>query len=327
MFKLPATPKLLGLTLTPLLGFGFGEALLNIPAQAIQLTAGPSNEFVFDTDNAVTDVTLLGGNTVTFGHGHTPFTSDPTNNIGTLNGGAPSTVLGIGEPQSGPFTSSSVEVSWSGRPAGDRFLVNNPGIDFYIFESGNSNNIDTLAVSAIGKTGATDFFYEQALNFTPTTSATVGYWTFGYDLSWLGLANGDVIQGLEITNFSPYATVNPIAGFEGTGNRGFVDFDGFSGELIEGGMGDRFLGITRDECGLVTDAGNFFTNSYYFSWCNPGVSNFDTDPDLVYIVATGAGGEAEFMSMDVPEPTSIVGLLGLGLLGLLEIAGVRRGQR
>ncbi|MEL6469331.1 MAG: PEP-CTERM sorting domain-containing protein [Cyanobacteria bacterium J06614_10] len=291
------------------------------PAKAVQLAAGPNNEFIFNTEDAITDVTVLTGNTVTFGHGHTPFTSDPANSVGTLNGGAPNTVLGIGEPSSGPFVSSSVEVSWAGRTGGDTLLVNNAGIDFYIFESGNSDNIDTMAISAIGKNSATNFFYEKAINFTSTTAPNVGYWTFGYDLSWLGLAEGEAIQGLEISNFSPFATVNPIAGFAGTGNRGFVDFDGKTGELIQGGLGDRFLGQTLSSSCTVTDDGGPNANSYYFSFCVPGFENFDTDPDLTYIVATGEKGGAEFISMnsvDVPEPASILGLVAMAGLGIVR---------
>ncbi|MEO0887554.1 MAG: PEP-CTERM sorting domain-containing protein [Cyanobacteria bacterium J06648_10] len=304
-----------------------GGALMGLlaaatPAKAAQLAAGPNGEFVFDTENSVTDVTVLTGDTVTFGHGHTPFTTDPGNSIGTLNGGAPNSVLGIGEPQSGPFASSSVQVSWAGRSGGDTFLVNNSGLDFYIFESGNSDNIDTVAVSALGKSGPTDFFYERATNFTSTTSPSVGYWTFGYDLSWFGLAEGDAIQGLEVSNFSPFATVNPIAGFAGTGNRGFVDFGGATGELIEGGLGDRFLGTTLSACGPVVDDGGAGANSYYFSFCLPGFESFDTDPDLVYIVATGENGVAEFTSMnggvDVPEPSSLVALVALAGWGIVR---------
>ncbi|MEL6161609.1 MAG: PEP-CTERM sorting domain-containing protein [Cyanobacteria bacterium J06627_32] len=293
---------------------------ITAPAKAVQLAAGPSNEFAFSTEDAVTDITVLTGSTVTFGHGHAPFTSDPGNSIGTLNGGAPNTVLGIGEPQSGPFVSSTVQASWAGRAGGDTFLVNNPGIDFYIFESGNSNNIDTVAVSAVGKNSATNFFYEKATNFTSTTAPDVGYWTFGYDLSWLGVAEGDAIQSLEITNFSPFATVNPIAGFAGTGNRGFVDFDGTTGELIQGGLGNRFLGQSS-WCGNITDDGGPNANSYYFSFCSPGFESFDTDPDLVYIVATGEGGSAEFVSMnavDVPEPASLLGLIAMAGLGIVR---------
>jgi len=290
------------------------------PAKAVQLTAGPSNELIFDTEDAITDITVLTGNTVTFGHGHTPFTSDPANSVGTLNGGAPNTVLGIGEPRTGPFVPSAVQASWAGRTGGDTFLVNNAGIDFYIFESGNSNNIDTVAVSVLGKDSATNFFYEQATSFTSTTAPDVGYWTFGYDLSWLGLAEGEAIQGLEISNFSPFATLNPIAGFAGTGNRGFVDFEGNTGELIQGGLGDRFLGQTLF-CGTVTDDGGPNANSYYFSFCDSGFENADTDPDLVYVVATGEDGSAEFMAtdgVDVPEPTSLLGLIAMAAMGLVR---------
>ncbi|MDJ0617309.1 MAG: PEP-CTERM sorting domain-containing protein [Calothrix sp. MO_192.B10] len=311
-------PKLLILTIGALLSYGIVEAsIFATPAQASPATAGPSNEFVFDTDNSVTNAEVLSGNTVTFGHGHTPFINDSNNNIGTLTGGSLGTVLGIGEPQFGPFSASSVKVSWNDRPDGDKFLVNQSGIDFYIFESGNRSNIDTMAISATGAKGATDFFYEKAINFTPTTSSDVGYWTFGYDLSWLGFEDGETIESLTITNFSAFATVNPIAGSEGTGNRGFVDFDGNTGEKIAGGLGDRFLG-TNQFCGPVTDDGGPNANSYYLSWCNPGFENFDTDPDLVYIAAAGDAkfSKSHIVAQAVPEPTSVLGVLLAGVFGV-----------
>jgi hypothetical protein len=308
--------KLSILAIGTLLGYGIVEAsIFATPAQSLQLKAGASDEFVFDTDNAATNAEVLFGNTVTFGHGHTPFTSDATKNIGTLTGGASGTVLGIGEPQSGPFDTASVKASWNNRINGEKFLINQSGIDFYIFESGNNNNVETVAVSVTGGKGATDFFYEKAINFTPTTSPDVGYWTFGYDLSWLGFADGETIESLTIANFSPFAKVNPIAGNQGTGNRGFVDFNGNSGEKIAGGLGNRFVG-TNQACGLVTDNGGPNANSYYLSWCNPGFENFDTDPDLVYITAAG---DAKFSTSQVakavPEPMSLLGTVLAGVFG------------
>ena len=304
-----------------LLSYGFLVASLNTSAQAAQVTAGSSNEFIFDTDNAVTNAEVLSGKSVTFGHGHTPFIDDPDNNIGNLTDNNPGTVTGIGEPQSGPFSASSLQASWSNRPNGDTFLVNQPGIDFYIFESGNNNNIDTVAVSATGAKGATDFFYEKPINFTPTTSSNVGYWTCGYDLSWLGFQDGETIESLTISNFSTVATVNPIAGAEGTGNRGFVDFNGNTGEKIAGGLGDRFVGTNQD-CGLVADNGGPNANSYHLSWCKPGVKNWDTDPDIIYIAAAGDAkfSTSHIVAQPVPEPESgsmpflglLAGLFGIG---------------
>ncbi|MDJ0676028.1 MAG: hypothetical protein QNJ36_11700 [Calothrix sp. MO_167.B42] len=312
--------KLFTLAAGTLLVYAFLAASLNTSSQAAQLTAGPSDEFIFDTDNAVTDAEVLSGDSVTFGHGHTPFINDPDNNVGNLTDNSPGTVTGIGEPQYGTFSDSSLQASWSSRPNGDTFLVNQPGIDFYIFESGNNNNIDTLAVSATGATGATDFFYEQPINFTPTTSSDVGYWTFGYDLSWLGFEDGETIESLTISNFSTVATVNPIAGAEGTGNRGFVDFSGNTGEKIEGGLGDRFVG-TNQSCGLVTDNGGANSNSYHFSWCDPGVKNWDTDPDIIYIAAAGDAkfSTSHIVATPVPEPEfGAMPLLGLlaGVFGI-----------
>ncbi|MDJ0797843.1 MAG: hypothetical protein QNJ51_13685 [Calothrix sp. MO_167.B12] len=314
------TPKLSILTIGILLSYGFVEAsIFTTPAQAFQITAGPNNEFIFDTDNSVTNAEVLSGNSITFGHGHTPFINDPNNNVGNLTDGNQGTVVGIGEPQSGSFSASSLKASWSDRPNGDKFLVNQSGIDFYIFESGNRNNIDTLAVSAKGAKGTTDFFYEKAINFTPTTSSDVGYWTFGYDLSWLGFEDGETIESLTIANFSPFATVNPIAGSQGTGNRGFVDFNGNTGEKIAGGLGNRFLG-TNQSCGLVTDDGGSNANSYYFSWCNTGFENLDTDPDLVYIAAAGDAkfSKSHVVAKPVPEPKSmpLLGVLIGGVFGV-----------
>jgi hypothetical protein len=317
MHKQNIISKCLLVGIGTLLSCGVLEAnIYNTSAIAAQLSAGPNNEFIFDTDNAVTNATVLSGNIVTFGHGHTPFTSDPNHNIGTLAGGAPGTILGIGEPQTGPFSSSSVRVSWSDRPNGDIFLVNQPGIDFFIFESGNNNNIDTLALSAKAITGATDFFYEKPINFTPTTSADIGYWTFGYDLSWLGFEDGETIESLDLINFSPFARVNPISGYENTGNRGFVDFGGLTGELIQGGLGSRFLG-TSQSCGPVTDDGGPNANSYYFSWCQSGFENLDTDPDFIYIVAAG---DAKFSqnSVNIPEPSSTLSLLVAGVFAIFS---------
>ncbi|WP_088242553.1 hypothetical protein [Calothrix rhizosoleniae] len=304
-----------------LLSYGVLVASLNNSAQAAQVTAGPSNEFIFDTDNAVTNAEVLSGNSVTFGHGHTPFIDDPDNNIGNLTDNSPGTVTGIGEPQYGPFSPSSLQASWSSRPNGDTLLVNQEGIDLYIFESSNSNNIDTLAVSVTGANGATKFFYEKPINFTSTTNSDVGYWTFGYDLSWLGFENGETIESLTIANFSTFATVNPIPGAEGTGNRGFVDFSGNTGEKIAGGLGNRFVG-TDQRCGTVTDNGGPNANSYHFSWCEPGVKNWDTDPDLVYIVAAGDAkfSTSHVVAQPVPEPEfgsmSLLGVLVAGVFGI-----------
>ncbi|MEM8603220.1 MAG: hypothetical protein AAGF24_05240 [Cyanobacteria bacterium P01_H01_bin.121] len=301
-------------TLTLSFGVGLLAGLVNHqPAFAVQLTAGPNNEFVFDTDNSVTGVTFLLGAGNDVPHDHTPFTADPDHNIGALVGGESGRFFAMGEPPFGPYSQSLLSANWSDRPGGKSLLVNGPGLDLYVFESGNADNIDTLALRAVGDQKISDFFYEKPINFTPTASLTEGYWTFGYDLSWLGFEQGESVEEILLANFSPLATVNPIPGFVGTGNRGFVDFSGSTGERIEGGLGDRFLGTTTQICGLVTDAPGPNVNSYYFSWCNPGFENFDTDPDLVYIVAAG---DAVFEVPAVSEPGQGVSMATVGMIGL-----------
>ena len=261
--------------------------------------AGSAGQFAFDADAAVTGVTLDAGTGQVFGHGHQPF-ADLGNNIGDLFAGGDGTgnlALAIGERPAGStsFQPSQVTLTFA-RP-----IVNGPGVDLYVFESGT---VETLALGV----GA-GFWYSAPLEYQdPDDNAT--YSTFGYDLSDLGVAAGGSISSVEVANFGVFATVT---GGSGDGLSGLVDFDGTAGVLIAGGTGDRLVGTTAN--GEMIDGSDkpADANSYYFSFTpssNGAAANRDTDPDLIYAAAAA-----------IPEPAAVSGLALLGLAALKRRRG------
>lgn len=224
------------------------------------------------------------------------------------------------------FLSGSVEVTLGAT------VFNNPGADLALFVSGqldepsNPNSFgfkETVAVRTLGSTGA--YWYADAIGFTSTLTSgsnVYGYFTYLYDLTDLGLAPLAGLTGVEIANFSPWATVT---GGSGDGRSGVVDPTGLSGVAIAGGLGKRFTATGQYEKGYSCTAAsvgipdNASGNSYCLERAldnSDTFEPFDTDPDLLYVA--GLSGSVAPVPLPAALPLMVAGL------GALVVAGRRR---
>ncbi len=138
-------------------------------------------------------------------------------------------------------------------------------------------------------------WYEAPDDFSKNSTNVNGYITYAYDLSDLGVAAGDSISSLYVSNFDVFSTVTAIDGLSG-----WISITGSGGNRIEGGS---------DEPSATKPVGS---NSYYLDFPGFG-THYDTDPDLIY-----AGSIAV-----IPEPAAASLLL---LTGSMLLARRNRGR-
>jgi len=278
-----------------------------------------------DTSNGPTTVVTGGtGRTGTFiSNASTPFTTAGVTTFGQLAGGVAGSALFVGESFSG--TSTSQYLTGTAAVTFAAPIFNIVGNNLAVFVSGQLNTAnaggfkETTSVRVLGSSGR--FWYQDAFSFTETlTNANndrFGFFTYLYDLSDLGVANFASINGIEISNFSPWATV---IGGSGDGKSGEVDDTGLGGVSIVGGLGNRFAPAgTGGSC--VTGSGVLPAGTTGNSYCLSGVfggntfERFDTDPDLLYAAALQGSTAAQ-----VPLP----GTLWLALAGFAALGAARR---
>lgn len=161
---------------------------------------------------------------------------------------------------------------------GGNLLANEDGNDLVVYENGGIGAPEAFAVS-VRKAGETDFS-EYLYQFSDHFSATYQVFATVFDLSSFGLGAGDAIDAIRIRNLAP-------------------------SDLVSGSDGQGFLGGS------------------YTAFTHAGGSGFDIntklDADITYV----AGLNDVFTPLppseqpsDVPEPSAILGLVGVGLLGL-----------
>ncbi|MBP0028983.1 PEP-CTERM sorting domain-containing protein [Roseofilum sp. Guam] len=161
---------------------------------------------------------------------------------------------------------------------GGNLLANEEGNDLVVYENGGVGAPEAFAVS-VRKAGETDFS-EYLYQFSDHFSATYQVFATVFDLSSFGLGAGDAIDAIRIRNLAP-------------------------SDLVSGSDGQGFLGGS------------------YTAFTHAGGSGFDIntklDADITYV----AGLNDVFTPLppseqpsDVPEPSAILGLVGVGLLGL-----------
>jgi hypothetical protein len=129
----------------------------------------------------------------------------------------------------GASTRHGLRVSWS---AG-RTLANAPGADFVVYESGsNSTSPEGFMVRAQLTGGSyTDWYYRIFSAFqlyTNTPAVVEGAFAHVFDLSALGLADGDAIQAIEIANLNSADRIDVVGSFA---TEGVVVFGDVSGTL------------------------------------------------------------------------------------------------
>lgn len=98
----------------------------------------------------------------------------------------------------GTANRSGVELGWSS----GRALLNATGDDLVIYESGSPNAPEAMMIQVrSSSTGTwTSWYYEAADTFAAYTGSSDGAFAFAYDLSDLGIAEGDYIDMIRIVN-------------------------------------------------------------------------------------------------------------------------------
>lgn len=160
---------------------------------------------------------------------------------------------------------------------GDRRLANQSGNDLVIYENGHANEPEAFAL-AIRKVGETSFS-EYLYQFTDHFSEAYDVFATVFDLSLFGLAEGEMIDAIRIRNLSP-------------------------NDLVSDEKGQGFLGGT------------------YTPTTRSGGATFDPngklDADITYVVGLhNLLAPPTPPASKVPEPSTLLGLLGLGIMGCL----------
>jgi len=257
------------------------------------------------------------------------FTAAGVTTIGQAAGGVAGSALFVGERfnnenGSGIVTPTSQYLTGTAAVTFAAPIFNNVGNNLAVFVSGQLNSVnsqgfkETTSVRVLGSSGS--YWYQDAFSFTATQTTNnnvFGFFTYLYDLADLGVADFASINGIEISNFTPWATVT---GGSGDGKSGAVDNTGLTGVSIVGGIGNRsFPAGTGGSC--VTGSGVLPAGTTGNSYCFSGVfsgntfERFDTDPDLLYAAALQGSTAAQ-----VPLP----GTLWLALAGFAALGVARR---
>jgi len=161
---------------------------------------------------------------------------------------------------------------------GGNLLANEEGNDLVVYENGSFPEPEAFAVS-VRKAGESTFS-EYLYQFSDHFSEQYSVFATVFDLSLFGLGAGEAIDGIRIRNLSP-------------------------NDLVTGGDGQGFLGGSYTP---LTYAGG---SSY-----NP---NDKLDADITYVVGLNdvfAALPPSEQPSDVPEPSALLGLVGVGLMGL-----------
>ena len=265
------------------------------PAAAAMFTVGG---FSWDDANSVSTVKVVEGKVdgCYSIDSQVPADFNPGKTLGKiLAGGCPEPVDGysaISLPEGSAAQSpkpnvdrTSVELTW-----GDRVLPNLSGNDFVIYEAGNIDGPEGYSVS-VRKVGESTFrparykFYD---NFE-ALATNIGVFATAFNLDDFGLADGDAIDAIALRNL-----------FNSDANSGADKVDnsiGF-GKLLYPGDPDYSNGYSI----LTSAAGSEYTID-------------KLDADLAYVIGLH-NVLAPPSQQKVPEPTSVLGLLALGAVGL-----------
>lgn len=185
---------------------GLIEAPLAFQIQALEaydslLATYTYGGYTWDDANAVTNATA--NTTIATAAFATSF-PEATKTIGNLLSGNSNYSVDLGDDT----TREEIQLTWGGN-----VLTNDTGNDFVVYETGSSGAPEAFAV-AVRKTGTstfTTFRYEQADNFDTNAFSTA------FDLSDFGLASGESINAIRITNL---IDTDLVAGTDGQGNLG-----------------------------------------------------------------------------------------------------------
>jgi hypothetical protein len=121
------------------------------------------------------------------------------------------TALNMPNGNNGATTRHGIETSWTG----GRLLANLSGDDFGVYESGsNSSSPEGFMVRArLALGGFTDWFYQVNDGFELYLDELAeGSFVHRFDLSDMGLADGELVSGLQIANLDDADTLDGASG-------------------------------------------------------------------------------------------------------------------
>lgn len=191
-----------------------------------------------------------------------------------------SSAINLPAGNNGSTTRHGISVSWSG----GRSLLNGAGSDFVLYESGsNATSPEGQIVRAHLTGGGYSPWYYRSVDafatYVNTPATTEGAFATAFDLSALGIANGALIDEIQIANLRSADRINTVGTFALNGE---VVFSDPSGTLARASVGNL--------AGL--NASSTFASG-------------GLDPDPLYVGIMG--------TLVVPEPTAAA-LCGLGAL-------------
>jgi len=276
-----ASPLSLGLILTAL------TATPSESAHAATLSGvkwdGSSTSLTWDESNAVTGGSIIDGTLNSWGSGLSGVL-DSSQTVGGILGKGSGTFVDLG--QNGNV--GIIELDWGGN-----LLANEEGDDLVVYENGGVGEPEAFAVS-VRKAGETDFS-EYLYQFSDHFSQTYEVFATVFDLSLFGLGVGDAIDGMRIRNLAPN---DLVTGSEGQGFLG----GGYTALTHAGGSG---FDLSRKLDADITYVAGL---NDVFAAPAPPVPTPEPEP-----VLTPPAYESP---SQVPEPSALVGLVAVGLIGL-----------